>query len=156
MQLVYTGLLGLLLLLGGCAGQHKDYEPPTVSISSFKPLSRQDGAPRFEIGLHIINPNRTPLLLKGIAYSLHLEDHKVLTGVSNELPEIAAYGEADIVIQASVDLLNSIRLISDLMTKRRDIFHYSLEAKLDPGGLRPSIYVTREGMISLSGKATAL
>jgi len=70
------------------------------------------------------------------------------------LPQIAAYGEADVVVQASVDLHNSIHLIADLMSERRDEFAYSLEAKLETGGLRPNIYASREGVIALSGNST--
>jgi len=144
-------ILLMVILLMGCAGQIHDYETPRVNVSSFKSLPNEGAGPRFEIGLHIINPNRSPLELQGLAYTLHLEGHEILTGVSNQLPVIDAYGEADIVIQASIDLLGSIRLIMDLMSQRRDEFSYSLKARLDPGGLRPNIYVSREGTIALSG-----
>ena len=143
-------LLFLVVLLAGCAGQLYDYETPKVNVSSFKSLPGEGIGPRFEIGLHIINPNRSPLELQGLAYTLHLEGHEVMTGVSNQLPVIAAYGEENIIIQASVDLFGSIRLVMDLMSERRDELYYSLEAKLDPGGLRPNIYVSREGSIMLS------
>ena len=146
-------LLFMISLLSACAGQLRDYEDPKVNIASFKSLPNEGSGPRFEITLNIINPNATPLELRGLSYSLILEDHEVLTGVSNKLPVIPAYGEADIIIHATVDLLSSIRLIVDLMQKRREGIDYVLKAKLDPGGLRPSIRVTREGSLSFSGKS---
>lgn len=152
MEYIRSSLLLLMVaLLSGCAGQLHDYETPKVNVSSFKSLPNKGTGPRFEIGLHIINPNRSPLKLQGLVYTLHLEGHEVMTGVSNQLPVIEAYGEEDIVIQASVDLLGSIRLVMDLMSEQRDEFSYSLKARLDPGGLRPNIYVSREGTIMLSG-----
>lgn len=42
--------------------------------------------PRFEIVLHITNPNRDPLELEGISYTIHLEGNKVMSGVANDLP----------------------------------------------------------------------
>ena len=144
-------LLLMVVLLAGCAGQLYDYETPKVNVSSFKSLPSEGTGPRFEIGLHIINPNRSPLELQGLSYTLHLEGHEIMTGVANQLPVIAAYGEEDVIIQAGVDLLGSIRLVMDLMSQQRDEFTYSLEAKLDPGGLRPNIYVSREGKITFSG-----
>ena len=153
---LHPGILLLILtLLSGCAGQLRDYETPKVNISSFKSIPSEGSGPRFEIGLNIINPNATALELRGLSYSLHLEGHEVLTGVSNQLPVIPAYGEETIIIQATVDVLSSIRLVLDLMNNKRDKFAYSLNAKLDPGGLRPNIHVTREGAISLSAKEKA-
>jgi len=143
----------IVILLTGCAGLTHDYETPRVNVTSFKSLPREGIAPRFEIGLHIINPNRTPLELEGISYSLNLEGHEVMTGVSNQLPVIEAYGEGDVIIQAGIDLLGSIQLVMGLMSKQRNKFTYSLKAKLDPGGLRPNIYVSREGTINLSDGA---
>lgn len=156
MRYLVSGLILVLLLMTGCAGPVKEYESPTVNITSLKSLRGQPGAPRFEIGLQIINPNESALVLDGMSYTLHLEGHKVLTGVANDLPEIAAYGEADITLQASVDVFSSIRLISDLLSTQRKQFRYALEAKLDPAGLRPNIYVTREGVIALKDRQTAL
>lgn len=149
-------MLLIISLVSGCAGQLRDYETPKVNITSFKSLPSEGTGPRFEIGLNIINPNATALELRGLSYTLQLEGHEVLTGVSNKLPVIAAYGEETIIIQATVDVLGSIRLVLDLMNNKRDQFAYSLKAKLDPGGLRPNIHVTREGVISLSGKTTEI
>ena len=137
-------------LLTACAGQVRDYETPKVNITSLKSLPNEGSGPRFEIGLNIINPNATPLELRGLSYTLELEGHEVLTGVANQLPVIEAYDDEDIVIQATVDVISGIRLVVDLMNNRRESFDYILKAKLDPGGLRPNIHVTREGNISLT------
>ena len=86
-------LLFLLLaasLLAACAGQIRDYETPKVNITSLKSLPNEGSGPRFEIGLNIINPNATPLALRGLSYTLELEGHEVLTGVSNQLPVVEA------------------------------------------------------------------
>lgn len=149
----YIGVLSFFLLIFGCAGLEPGFEKPTVGLSSFRFLPSQGVAPRFEIGLHIVNPNRIPLKLRGVVYSVTLDGHRVLTGVSNDLPEVAAYGEADVVLTATADLLRSVSLLSALVKQPRDAVDYQLDATLDIGGLMPRIHLQETGQISL-GKGT--
>jgi len=140
----------VFVLLAACTGMQPRFESPTVSVASFRPLPSGSMAPRFAIDLHIVNPNRVPLKLKGIAYSVFLEGHKVLTGASNKLPEIEAYGEGDVTLEASARLLESLRLLNELISKRRDSYHYKVDAKLDIGGNRPELHVVDEGSVDLA------
>lgn len=149
---------GLLLviwsfsLLGGCAGMMRSsLNPPDVSLQTFKVLPQQGVGPRFGIGLHIINPNREPLNFFGIYYTVDIEGYKVLSGVSNNLPTVEPYGEADIYLEAGVDLLSGIRLLSSLMNDPRDSFKYGFKAKLDPRGYLPDIIIQEEGEFNLRG-----
>ena len=140
----------VILLLTGCATLQSDYEEPSVIISNFRVLPSEGIAPRFEISLHIVNPNREPLNLVGISYKVKLEGHKVLTGVSNKLPDIEGYGEGDVKVAATADLFGSIGLLTGMIRNRRDTFQYLLDVKMDVGGFRPNICVKKEGNISLS------
>lgn len=145
-------ILGLwvLSLVSGCAGMTSpQFEQPVVSLSSFRMLPQETASPRFEIGLHIINPNRQSLSFEGIYYTVNIEGYDVLAGVSNNLPTVDPYGEADVLLAANVDLLKSIRLISSLMQQPRDRFKYSFKAKLDPGGLNPKITIQEDGEFDL-------
>lgn len=144
--------LWLVLLLGllpACAPLQPGFETPEVRVTSFKVLPSETIAPRFEIGLHVINPNRSALKLVGLTYSVELEGRRVLSGVTSDLPVIAGYGEGDVVLQASADLINSLGLLSDLMNRPRETVTYDLNAKLDVGALMPSIRISKTGEISL-------
>jgi LEA14-like dessication related protein len=144
-------LLFSCLFFFSCASLQPGYEKPVVSISSFEAIPTGNLIPQFKIGLHIVNPNRTPLKLKGVAYTIALEGHKIMTGVSNKLPDIEAYGEGDVVLNASVDLFCSIGFITDLIrSQNKEELSYSFNAKLDAGTLHPLIRVTRKGEISLN------
>jgi LEA14-like dessication related protein len=144
----------LFPLVCGCAALDSQYETPAVSITSFKAIETEDIIPRFQIGLHIVNPNRTPLNLVGISYSIALEGHKILTGVSNKLPRIEAYGEGSVILNASVDVFNTIGFFTDMFRNRtKKNISYTLKTKLDTGGMRPFIRVNKEGLISLDGLA---
>ena len=149
-------LLGILLLVmslsifSGCAGITPNrFEPPDVSLHTFKMLPQDGVTPRFEIGLHIINPNRESLNIEGIYYTVDIEGYKVLAGVANNLQSVEPYGQADITLVANVDLIKGIRLISSLMQAPRDVFSFSFNAKLDPGGFAPKIVVQEEGEFNL-------
>lgn len=143
--------LTLLIAMFGCTGLEYGFETPTVGVSSFRVLPSEGAMPRFEIGLHIINPNRTELKLEGLVYSVTLEGHKVITGVANDLPTIEAYGEGEVVLIASADLLNSIGLLATLLKSQQEKFDYELDAKLDIGRFQPRIHVVEKGEIPLQG-----
>ena len=139
----------LALGLGACAGLRPGFETPTVTVSSFRPLPGDGAVPRFEIGLHIVNPNREALKLEGLAYTVSLEGRELVKGVDNDLPVIEGYGEGDVKLVATPNLLGGIRLVTDLMASPRDNFSYALEAKLDVGRFAPAIRVRDEGEIAL-------
>lgn len=141
-------LIGLLLL-SACAFLQPDFAEPTVTVTSFRALPTDNLVPRFEIGLHVVNPNRSALSLLGLSYTVELEGHRILSGVANQLPVIAAYGEGDLLLQASPDLFSTINLFSELMTQPRKSFRFTLTALLDVGRLLPKIRVEKRGEITL-------
>jgi LEA14-like dessication related protein len=148
-----VALLAIFVSVFGCAGLEPGFETPTVGVSSFRALPSEKMVPQFEIGLHIVNPNRTALNLEGIVYSVILNGHKILTGASSDLPVIGAYSEGDVTLRATADLLSSISLLASLMKQGQDTFAYELDAKLDIGSLRPRIHVQEKGKLSLAGAA---
>ncbi len=144
-------LLALSLILVACAGP-LGLEKPKVNITSFRALPASTLVPEFEIGLHVINPNRVALPLKGIVYTVSVEGHQLLTGVSNQLPEIPAYGEGDVRLKASPDLLGGMSLIAQLMRSPKEEFGYEVKASLDVGSLWPNIPVSDKGTFSLGAR----
>lgn len=139
-----------LLLLSACAGFGRDYEQPTVTVNSFRALPSEGALPQFEIGLQVVNPNREPLELAGISYTISLDGHDVIKGVGNQLPVIEGYGTGQMTVTASASLFAGIQLFTDLMQGPRDSFDYEFVAKLDPGGFRPTIRIADSGTISAS------
>ena len=142
-------LLSLALLMAGCGGMRPGYETPTVTVNSVRSLPSGGAMPAFEIGLHVVNPNREPLKLVGAAYTISLDGRDLVKGVANDLPVIDGYGEGDITLTASADLIAGARFISDLLRSGKDSVRYELEAKLDVGGLGPAIRVRDAGEIAL-------
>jgi len=139
-----------IFLHAGCAGLQLHDESPTVNVTSFRMLPAEGLIPRFEIGLRVMNPNRTELTFHGLSYSVEIEGHKILSGVSNELPAIAGYSEGNVTLFAAVNLLSGVRLITDLMKERKESFSYGFKAKLDTEGWRPAIHVQEDGEFNFS------
>lgn len=145
-------ILATLLMLAGCATLRPDFEAPTVTVSSIRALPAETMVPRFEIGLHIVNPNRAALELHGLAYRLTLQGYNILTGVAKDLPTIDGYGEGNLTLIATADMVNSIRWLANLISTESEIITYELEAKLDLGGVHPLIRVKKKGEINLSAE----
>lgn len=141
-------LLFILLSLTGCARFTPNYEEPTVGLKTFRLIPTNGIVPTFEIGLHIINPNRDSLAIKGLFYTVAIEGHNVLAGVANDLPEIKGYGEEDITIEATVDLLSGAKLIRSLLIQPTTKFQYTFNAKLDMGTFLPTMNIVEKGQMS--------
>ena len=141
----------LMIFLAACAGLTPNYEKPQVNVTSFTLAPDSSGlAPRFNIGLQVINPNRTALPLVGMNYSVEVEGNRILSGAEPNLPRIEGYSSADIVIQASPDLFGSARLLNQLLSGQRDELSYLFKARLDVGTLMPYINIEEEGSFGLT------
>lgn len=140
--------------LSSCAGMGPGYEVPTVNVQSFRPTASDNGGglPKFEIVLHVINPNLEPLELAGISYSISLDDRELIKGVGADLPVIEGYGEGSFSVIAGFNVLAGIQLFRSLLEKDTDSFEYMFKAKLDPGAYRRKIRISDSGSISLSNK----
>ena len=139
----------LAVLLSSCATLSPDYEQPTVTLSSFKALPSEGMVPAFEIGLRIINPNSQPLNLQGIVYTISLEGYELVKGVGKDFPIIEGYSEGEVKLTAAANLLAGIRFVGDMMQSKGESVEYEFKAKLDVGGLYPSIKVREVGEINL-------
>lgn len=136
-----------LLSLTACVITPTDFEEPAVSVTSFKFKSATSISPQFEIVLHVTNPNREPLELEGMSYNIHLDGNKVMSGVANDLPTIEPYGEANVKLNATADLLGGFQLVMGLMTENKENIEYIFNAKLDVGVFMPRIVVNKKGLL---------
>jgi len=140
----------LIAVLSGCTSLDRDFETPTVTIDSFRAIPSDAGAPSFEIGLRVVNPNSQALELQGVAYTISLEGRQLVTGVGKDLPVIPGYSEGFFTVTASASLFQGFRLITDLMSTPKDKLSYEVSTKLDVGTFRPAIRVKDSGEISLA------
>ena len=147
-----AAIIAAAFLLQACGALRPGFETPTVTVNSFRALPSTGALPDFEIGLRVINPNRYALDLAGVSYTVSLNGHEVIQGVSSEMPVIDGYGQGDVVLRATPNLLAGVRLIAELASAATDSLDYELEAKLDLGGLYPSIRISDSGTVSLRAR----
>ena len=144
-------LLAMLAVIAGCALPSRQ-EPPHISVTSFSLVPGGNAlAPKFNIGLRIVNPNRATLPLQGMAYDRTVDGNRILTGASPNLPRIPGYGTADIIVEASPDLVGGVRLLNDLLGGQRKSLDYSFHARLDVGRMLPHVEIEESGNLNLSG-----
>ncbi|OQY19888.1 MAG: hypothetical protein B6I36_02790 [Desulfobacteraceae bacterium 4572_35.1] len=147
---VYLTFLLLLPIVTGCSMLNMlGDSPSSVTVTSFKVIASSNLAPNFKIDLHVFNPNSSALKLDGLYYSIEIDGHTIVEGVSNDMPTIGAYDAGDIELTATANVFNSLRLISDLTRNAKEYCSYKLTVKLSLGMLRPSIRVAKEGTLSL-------
>lgn len=144
--------LVLILVLSGCASLTGSYEKPQVNITSFALAPGSTAlAPRFDIGIQIINPNRSALPFRGMSYVVEIEGRRILSGATADIPTVPAYGQEEFIVQASPDLFGSARLLGDLFSNtQRSSVGYSFSARLDAGRLIPMINIEEAGELKLT------
>lgn len=141
-------------MLCACAALSPDYEEPTVTLHSLRAIPSEGMVPAFEIGLRIINPNSHALNLEGIVYTISLEGYELVKGVGKDFPVIEGYSEGVVTLTASANLLAGIRFVGDMMQNNGESLEYEFKAKLDLGGLYPSIKLIETGLINLNNPAS--
>ena len=139
-----------LALLSGCASLTQDLDPPKVSLTSFRSLPAEGGAPRFEIKLRVINPNTQTLDIAGISYSIELLGRELITGVANDIAPIEGYGEGEVTLEAGLQLFEIVRLMTSLGEAGEGPLTYNFKAKIDFRGLLPTQRIEDSGEITLN------
>lgn len=150
---VSLAILAWMILMAGCATLDPDYEEPTVTLSSFRALPSEGMVPSFEIGLQVINPNPGTLNIQGVVYTIALEGHELVKGVGKDFAPIEGYSSGDIKLTASANLLSGLRFISGMVRKPGEAVEYEFKAKLDLGGIYPSIRLSEKGELNMGAAA---
>ncbi len=140
------------LLLTACVSFPADFRKPGLQLQSITPRASGGVLPAFEIRLLVNNPNRDALEVEGLRYRLALQGYDIISGVANDIPAIPAWGEAEVVLDASADLLGGLGLLNELLATPGEPVHYAFEAEIDIGRFYPMVELRREGKLELGGK----
>lgn len=147
----------LLILLAvcwltGCAALRPGLEQPVVKVTSLTLLPGQGLQQRIGVGLSISNPNDRDLSLKGISYTIGIENFPVLSGVTSQVPVLKAYEETPVSLEVSANLLELVRL-AEYFGRRGTLaegIQYHIDAKLDFSAWLPAMRVRETGVIPLT------
>ncbi len=148
---IYWALLVMVMLvLQGCTNVTPRFEAPTVKISSLKLLDSTGFNQRFRIGLLLTNPNAVSLPVAGMSYTLSLNGYDLISGVSSSIPNLIAYSETPITIDASADLVAALGLLNAVAREPLKKLQYRLIAKIEFKGWFPSVNLEKDGLIKLN------
>jgi LEA14-like dessication related protein len=139
----------MAMVLSGCSTLTPEFDPPKVTVENVRSLPSEGIGPRFEIRLRVANPNKQSLDIAGISYTIDLLDTELISGVTNDVPEIAGYTEEVVTLQASVNTFAILRLLAGLGKTQTDALEYRFAAKIDFHGFIPTQRVEETGSLSL-------
>lgn len=142
-------VIALLSLSVACAALYPEFDPPKVTIESVESLPSEGIGPRFQIKLRVMNPNKQALDIAGISYAIDILGRELLSGVTNEVPMIPAYGEEIVTLNAGINMFQFVRLLSGLGKTSTDALNYSFSAKIDFNGFIPTQRVAETGVFDL-------
>jgi hypothetical protein len=92
------------------------------------------------------------LRLEGVVYTISLQGHELVKGVGKDFPLIEGYSEETVTLTASANLLAGIRFVGDMMNSPGESLNYEFKAKLDLGGLYPSLKISETGKLNLGNQ----
>ena len=147
---VLIGLSLILLVLDGCAGFGKRWEPPRVSLVQIQVQKLTLFEATFQIELRVYNTNDAPLTVKGTDCHLKLQGKDFATGVSNEKTTIPAFETGVIPMMVYSSVLEFVKGL--MMLPREENLEYTLTGRihLEGGALMPaSLAFSSQGKVSL-------
>jgi LEA14-like dessication related protein len=147
--LLLTLVVGFLSTLQACTLFRPGFQKPEVKIDSLQLLPSEGLSQRFRIGLLLSNPNDTALPVAGMTYNVSLNGHRVVSGVTGDVPSLPPYTETKVSVEGSADLVSVLRLLNSLVGQSSDALDYELLATIDLLGLRPTLQVRESGKIEL-------
>lgn len=143
----------LCLFLVSCSGMKPKLEQPSVKVAGLQLLPAQGFTQPIEVSLLIANPNDRDLSLRGISYTIGIENFDVLTGVSNDLPTLGAYKETPVKVVVTANVLQLVRLLEHFSRSgMQEQVNYNFSAKLDFSAWLPAMRVNEKGAIPLVSK----
>ena len=131
--------LGLLLIIGGCAGLGKTLAPPKMTLVRLEVKEMRALEMVLQIDLRLLNPNDVPIDLKGMDSELFLNGQKFAFGVSKVDVQVPPFGTEVIPITLYSSFLDLARSIMDLEKSKSLKFEISGRVHLGNGFLQPSV-----------------
>ena len=141
------------LVLVSCSSLQPKLEQPTVKVASVQLLPAQGLIQPIQVSLLIANPNDRDLTLRGMSYTVGIENFDVLSGVSDQLPTLTAYQETPVNVVVTANVLQLVRLLEHFGRNGvKENVNYSFSAKLDFSAWLPALRINEKGSIPLTAK----
>jgi LEA14-like dessication related protein len=105
--LISLFIIGIIALLGSCAGLRERPEPPKISLAGLEIQEIGLFEQRYLVKLRLQNPNAFALDINGMNYEIFINDRPFAHGVSRNAVSLPSFGED--VLQ--VDVISNLNRI---------------------------------------------
>ncbi|WP_025165928.1 LEA type 2 family protein [Pseudomonas taeanensis] len=139
----------LLTGLGGCSTwMTGDFKDPDVRLMKVEVIRAKLLEQRFVLRFRIDNPNSMSLPVRGLDYSVHLNEVKLAEGESDAWFTVPAYGHHVFDVPVRTNLWRHVRQIVKLLEHPDEPIRYQLEGEVKTGLLfGRSVHMKRNGEI---------
>ncbi|MDX1528205.1 MAG: LEA type 2 family protein [Gammaproteobacteria bacterium] len=148
--LLFATALSLFALIAACASTGGLANPPRVSLAGLRLAEVGLMEQRYAASLRIQNPNDASLSVRGMEYTIYLNDRKFADGVSDRQFSVPAYGEKLIEVNLTSTVRRVFEQFKNLSNGESQEFRYRIAGSLSLAGLRSSLPFSHEDAINLS------
>jgi len=140
---------GLILAVAGCAST-ANLEPPRLSVVSMKMQSADLFSQRLRVRMRVMNPNDRELPVKGITYSIEVDEAELANGASSAPFVVPAMGEAEFDVDLTANLAPTVLKFLKGGGSRPEKLDYRLVGKVSlASGLVRNIPFDERGSVDL-------
>ncbi|MCY1174798.1 Late embryogenesis abundant protein [compost metagenome] len=126
--------LFILLGLGGCSTWLTgNFEDPEIRLVKVEVIKARLLEQQFKLHFRIDNPNDSSLPIRGLQYTIYLNDLHLAEGESNDWFTVPAKGHELFVVPVRTNLWQHLREIAKLLKKSDQPIRYRLEGELATG-----------------------
>jgi LEA14-like dessication related protein len=146
-------LLGVFMVLAGCARIGQSVKPPRVNIVDLRVEEVKPLESTFQVAVRIINPNDFPLTVKGIEFDLSLNDQNFGAGVSGEKATIPAFDSEVMPVVVYSSMINLVRGLIKLPQREHLTYTINGSVRIADGTFTKSVPFENAGKIDLKPPA---
>ncbi|MCB1917752.1 MAG: LEA type 2 family protein [Rhodocyclaceae bacterium] len=136
--------------LAACASLPIGLDAPDVNLVDIRVVGGTLFEQRFELDLRVINPNRRPLDVEGVSFTVELNGRRFARGVSDQAFVVAALAEQVVTVPATTTLTQMLDQIGAPGSSRG--LGYRIEGQVALGGFG-ALPFSSEGRVGIDAPA---
>ena len=150
-RILFPILIAAIGLVAGCASMGPKLEPPQWRLVDMQFIDARLLEQRHALTFRIINPNDIDIPITGMYYEVEIEGEKFASGVSDNPVTLPSYGESEVTVTVSTNLLKSIPRLAEMMNTPPEQIHYRISGhvRVDLPAVK-RIPVKADGVIALT------
>lgn len=125
-----AAVLSLAALTAACTGLGPAISPPRYHLVDVRFLDARLLEQRYTVTFRVQNPNDVDIPVRGMALDLSLAGQPFATGVGSTPVTLPAYGEAEVSLNVSANMLKAMARLAQVLQDRPTAITYRLSGHL--------------------------